>query len=470
VTARTRRPDVAACHEHAIEPRAWPHFLRNVSGALLLAALVFAPWCWACTWPAGIHALDLLLLAATVSGLTAMLLQRDLPPRVLMAVVALILVQGWAMTLNSRGLFAETTGLFAPLEQPLPGWPGSIERDLSWETMARITALLGASLVAASLGKSRRWRRLFLHTIVGTAVSLVLLGCMQRWIRAGDIFWGPRHLDYFFATFRNVTNAGEFINLAVPLAAAAAWDAMGRPAPLYKAWTVCALAVVVAGSCICGSKIAPLSTVVLGAFFLLLKRNDIRRLPLHGASRLVVVPLLIGAVALIVWGAGPGVTQDRWQRLFDSRRDATLTDRLSVDRACVAGLPEAGLTGFGPGTFPAIFPGLEERLAQPPPGRWLFAHDDYLQTALEWGAFGASAWALYFFGAAAWLAIGLRRDAWGRDDRTCAAGLLISLASVAAMALVDFPFQIASLQINVAVIAGLGWSSRAWPKARLFHR
>jgi hypothetical protein len=75
-----------------------------------------------------------------------------------------------------------------------------------------------------------------------------------------------------------------------------------------------------------------------------------------------------------------------------------------------------------------------------------------------------------FFGAAAWLAIGLRRDAWGRDDRTCAAGLLISLASVAAMALVDFPFQIASLQINVAVIAGLGWSSRAWPKARLFHR
>jgi hypothetical protein len=470
MTARTRRLDVSACREHAPETHAWPHFLRNVSGTLLLAALVFAPWCWACTWPVGIHALDLLLLAATVPGLAAMLLQRDRPPGALMALIALILVQGWAMTLNSRGLFAETTGLFAPLEQPLPGWPGSVERDLSCETMARITALFGAALVTASLGKSRRWRRLFLHAIVGTAVSLVLFGCVQRWSRAGDIFWGPRHLDYFFATFRNVTNAGEFINLAVPLAAAAAWEAMGRRAPLYKAWTVCALAVVLAGSCICGSKIAPLLTVVLAALFLLLKRDDIRRLPLQGASRLVIVPLLIGAVALIVWGAGPGVTQDRWQRLFDSQRDATLTDRLSVDRACVAALPEAGLTGFGAGTFSAIFPGLEERLPQPPPGRWLFAHDDYLQTALEWGAVGASAWALYFFGAAARLATELRRDAWGPEDRTCAAGLLVSLAAVAAMALVDFPFQIASLQLEVAVIAGLGWSSRAWPKARLFHR
>jgi hypothetical protein len=462
MTARTRRPEAM----QARPTRGRPRLLRDASGGLLLAALIFAPWCWACTWPSGIHTLDLLLIVATVLGLADALVRRERLPRALMVAVALILVQGWAMTLDSRGLFAETTGLFAPLEQPLVGWPGSIERDLSWETMARITALLGVALVAVSLGKSRRWRGRLVHVMIATAFSIVLLGCAQRWSHAGDIFWGAsRHLDYFFATFRNVTNAGEFFNLAVPLAAVAAWEAMKRRAPFYKAWTVCVLVVIVAGSCICGSKIAPLLTAAQGTLFLLLKRDDIRWLPIRGGTSLVVVPLLIGTVALIVWGAGPGVTQDRWHRLFEPNGDATLTSRLSVDHACADGLPEAGMLGFGPGTFAAIFPGLEARLVQPPPGRWLFAHDDYMQTALEWGALGAAAWALYLFGAAWLLARGLRRNAWQREDRTRAAGLLTALAGVAAMALVDFPLQIASLQLDVAVLAGLGWSSRAWPKA-----
>jgi hypothetical protein len=286
---------------------------------------------------------------------------------------------------------------------------------------------------------------------------------------AGDIFWGTsRHLDYFFATFRNVTNAGEFFNLVAPLAAALAWKARGR-APFYRAWAVSALALIVAGSCICGSKIAPLLTALLGVIFLALHARDFRHMPLRGTTQLITTLAIIAAVALIVWGAGTGVTQDRWQRLFNSTGDATLTDRLQVDRACVSGLSDAGLLGFGPGTFPAIFPGLENRLAQPPLGRWLFAHNDYLQTALEWGALGATAWALSFFGALALLARGLKRDAWRHEDRTGAAGLLVALVGAALMALVDFPFQIASLQLDIVVITGLAWSSPTWPRARLFR-
>jgi O-antigen ligase len=410
------------------------------------------------------------LLAATGLGFVHALVLRERPSRWLMVAVTLILAQGWTMTLNSRGLFAETTGLFAPLEQRLNGWPGSVERDLSWETMTRITALLGAALVAAALGKSRRWRGRLVHVLVATSVSLVVLGCAQRWSHAGDIFWGTsRRLDYFFGTFRNVTNAGEFINLAVPLAAALAWNARDR-SPFYKTWTVCVLAILVAGSCICGSKVAPLLTVGLGAFFLLLHAREIRRLPMRGSTSVIVALALGGAVGLMIWGGGIDVTQDRWHRLFDSSGDATLTDRLRVDHACIAGLPEAGLLGFGPGTFPAVFPGLEQRLADLPPGRWLFAHNDYLQTALEWGALGAAAWALYLYGAIVALVRGLRRSVWPSEDRTCAIGLLAALVGVGIMALADFPLQIASLQLDVAVIAGLAWSSRAWPRARSFRR
>ena len=296
-----------------------------------------------------------------------------------------------------------------------------------------------------------------------------MLGCAQRWSHAGDIFWGTsRHLDYFFATFRNVTNAGEFFNLAAPLAAAMAWNARGR-SPFYQAWAVSALALIIAGSCICGSKIAPLLTASLGLIFLLLHARDIRRLPMRGAAQAITVLVVVAAVALIAWGAGTGVTQDRWQRLFNSTGDATLTDRLQVDRACVSGLSSAGLLGFGPGTFPAVFPGLEDQLAQPPPGLWLFAHNDYLQTLLEWGALGAATWALYFFGALALLVRGLKSDGWRQEDRTGAVGLLAALGGVALMALGDFPFQIASLQLDIAVLAGLAWSSPAWPRASLFR-
>ena len=98
---------------------------------------------------------------------------------------------------------------------------------------------------------------------------------------------------------------------------------------------------------------------------------------------------------------------------------------------------------------------MKKRLPQPPPGLWLFAHNDYLQTALEWGVVGFVAWALYFFGALARLVRGLRRGAWKHEDRTCGAGLLLALVGVAIMALGDFPLQIASLQLDVAVIAGL---------------
>ena len=464
MTARTQRLGATKRRECLSPTDRLPRFLRGAAGALLIATLTFAPWCWACTWPGGIHTLDLFLLVAAVFGLAEACARRAWPPRGLMLAATLILAQGWAMTLNSRSLFAVATGLFAPLEQPLDGWPGSVERDLSWEMMARITALLGAALVAASLGKSQAWCHRLMHVVIATAASLVLLGCAQRWSRAGDIFWGAsRHLDYFFATFRNVTNAGEFFNLAAPLAAAVAWNAPVRE-PLYKAWTVCALAVVVAGSCICGSKIAPLLIAGLGIFFLLLHAREIWQQPTRGSHRVVVALVLIGAVALIAWGAGFGVTQNRWHRLFDPSGQATWIDRLRVDRACAAGLPDAGLFGFGPGTFATIFPSLEKQLVQPPPGRWLFAHDDYLQTALEWGVIGTAAWALYFFGALVVLARGLRRDAWRREDRTCAVGLLAALLGIAVMALVDFPFQIASLQLDAAVIAGLGWSSRAWPR------
>lgn len=449
---------------HAGDLAPWPERCRWASGHLLLAALIFAPWCWGCTWPAGGNELNLLLLAATLAWLPGVV--RERPPRLLLLAVAAVLLQGWLLTLNSRALFAEETGYFAPLEQPAPWLPGSVERDLSWQEMARVTALLGAVLAACSLGRRRAWRRRFALAMVAAAVSIVLLGCAQRWTGASDIFWGPRRLDYFFGTYRNVTSAGEYLNLALPLAAAAAWIAPER-SPGRRAAAVCALAILAAGVLVCGSKAAPLVALACGLAFLLAQRRELTRR--FSAGRAAGLLVLMLAVALMTWGAGWSVSQDRWTRLFAAGGEVTLGNRLEVDRACFAAAGSVAWTGAGPGTFPVFFPALQAVSANVPEGRWLAAHNDYLQTFLEWGAPGALAWSVYFFGALGRLIAGWRRGGWCREDRAWGLGFALALAGTTVMAAVDFPLQVASLRLDVAVLAGVAWSSSRWPRARVFR-
>jgi hypothetical protein len=438
----------------------------RISGTILLGALIFAPWCWGCTWPVGIHVLDLLLLAATAVEMLGNARQFARLPPILMLALMAILIEGWAMTLNSRSLFAPASGFFAPIEQPLGGGPGSVERDLSWEAMARLTGMSGALVLAVSLGRFHRWRSRFVTTMILTGVSIVLLGCWQRWTRAGDIFWSTsRHLDYFFATYRNVTNAGEYLNVVLPLAAVAALNAVLKCAlPFRKAGAISALTLLIAGSFVSGSKIAPLLTGVLGVVFLALQAKELRQIRVP--TRLISLTSLtiIGALALIIYGSGLGVMTDRWHRLFhDADGGVTLTHRLVMDRTCLAAVPTAGALGFGPGTFEAVFPSLPQEQALS--GFWLYAHNDYLQTWLEWGWVGTGAWSVYLFGAMAALVRGLSQNGWRTADRALAAGLLTALFGIALMALIDFPLQIASIQLQVAVIAGMGWSSLTWPRA-----
>jgi O-antigen ligase len=127
-------------------------------------------------------------------------------------------------------------------------------------------------------------------------------------------------------------------------------------------------------------------------------------------------------------------------------------------------LPDAGAWGFGPGTFAITFPHYTQELGAAIPGIWRFAHDDYLQTVIEWGWVGASVWALLFFGGL------VRCFHFCRRGRSADRALLftsgLALGGVALHALVDFPLQIASLQLYTAVYLGLGWGSGRWPESR----
>ena len=132
-------------------------------------------------------------------------------------------------------------------------------------------------------------------------------------------------------------------------------------------------------------------------------------------------------------------------------------------------LPDAGAFGFRPGTFRAAFPGYQSTYDFG--GRevpefwksysWLQAHNDYLQTIIEWGYLGALMWAVLFYGALWRAGVILRKSlvAPGRDGALLMAGcIILALAGTLLQAFVDFPLQIPSIQLYVAVLLGICWS------------
>jgi hypothetical protein len=142
-----------------------------------------------------------------------------------------------------------------------------------------------------------------------------------------------------------------------------------------------------------------------------------------------------------------------WQIL---RGDAGRTEAYQIMTR--SAIPAAGTWGFGPGTFEQMFNIHRTQIGTSLEGRWDEAHSDVLQTPMDWGWAGAGAWSLLLIGG---LIRGVRsaKQSWrsNRDLSVFLAVCVFSLAGVMLHALVDFPLQIASLQIYTILLAGILW-------------
>jgi len=172
------------------------------------------------------------------------------------------------------------------------------------------------------------------------------------------------------------------------------------------------------------------------------------------ARRWVLAVLAMLVVAGIAASFGLEKTMNRWADA-SLNQSVSSEGRLQAYSIIVRGaLSEAGWWGYGPGTFEKIFNIHRSALNSPLPGRWDKAHSDALQTQMEWGWAGAACWLLLLAGALG-KAISVAR---GREGESMlAAGCAFALGGVMLHALVDFPMQIASLQLFTVVLAGLSW-------------
>ena len=447
-------------------------FFRSASRWIFFAALVYAPWAYGGTTSTSIQITNWVLLAALVLWAIELLVSRRTPrfPRLLFFLTAaLICVGGW-MVFNAKSIYDSDFFVFVPLRNLAPPGAGSVDYPISAAWMVRGALLLGIILFVADLSQSNRWllRLWYVMGLVGG--SIAFLGLLQKATGAQMIFWQPPPPRYdlristFFATYYYHGNAGAFLNLVWPLSSGLVIRAFASGShPWMRAmWTsvfLLTIAAVLANTSRMAQLVALLLLVAICVQFgpLLLRK-------LSGGKSVALAGALAIGLALIAFAQASHFEQplNRWQ----AARELIPNDaRWQASRVAVRALPDAGLFGFGPGTFRVVFPIYNRSGSDQVPGTWRFLHEDYLQTLLEWGWIGGILWALLFFGGITVSIRGCkghaRRD-WAPRRRVLQPLVTIALIGVALHALVDFPGQIESIQLYVATYLGFCWGSRFW--------
>jgi O-antigen ligase len=463
--------------------------LIELSRWALLALLVFAPWAfgstrlWAIDWlNAGLAAMLAVRGLALLCGGVGRL--RELP-RVLVFAVGALLVLGWWMTLNARALYDPEFSIFAPLPVRASFAPGAVDAALALAAMTRLSLLLGALLLTCELAAESTWRLRLWTTIALTGASIAALGVVQRAAAAPTIFWenpsarGPdSYSKIFFATFYYHANAGAFLNLCLPAAVTALLRAFSRRTPpLSLALWIASLVMYVLAAVMNTSRAGQIIAGALALALLLWPARGLLAFTWMRHRRTLAWGIgMVGLVLVVVLLAiGLQLQIGRWQET--ARQVGTgslLGTRLLAQSAALQAVPDAGAFGFGPGCFQVMFPYYTNFLGDRIEGIWRYLHADYLQTLLEWGVLGTALWSLIFFGGVARGVTHYRTPESGGNSQhdLLLPAALLALAGVAVHALIDFPLQIASIQLYVVVYLGLcwGWMTTASGGRRRRHR
>jgi hypothetical protein len=447
-------------------------FLRSVSRWIFFAALVYAPWAYGATTSESIQITNWLLFTALALWVIELLVSRRTPrfPRVLFFLTAaLICIGGW-MVFNAKSVYDSDFSVFVPLHNFAPPVTGSADYPISAAWMIRAALLLGTILFVADLSQSNRWLLRLWYMIGLVGGSIAFLGLLQKATGAHMIFWQPPprneylRVSTFFATYFYHGNAGAYLNLVWPLSAGLVIRAFASGShPWMRAmWTsvfLTTIAAVLANTSRMSQLIALLLLVAVSVQFgpFLLRK-------LSGGKSVALAGALAVGLALIAFAQASHFEQalNRWQLQTEHiPNDA----RWQASRVAVHALPNAGLFGFGPGTFRVVFPTYNRAESVEVPGKWRFLHEDYLQTVLEWGWVGGILWAVLFFGG---ITLSIRaykqhaRPEWTPRRRVLQPLVIIALLGAAVHAVVDFPVQIESIQLYMATYVGLCWGSMLW--------
>jgi hypothetical protein len=409
------------------------------------------------------------------------------------AIVVAILVFGWGTT----GL-----GFLSPENVDYdvhPQWLSDLafqlapfDLDLSWAAMLRTTVLLGAFLMALDLLGSAQWTRALLVTVGLTACGMVGFFYLQKTgmpgfqLKAQD---GGTSLS--FATYRYWGNGASFLNLFWPVLAGIALHtglSKGRGWSLWMAAALLVFSALYVNLSKAGQALGLVGLLALAVLSGVRLRRRRHSTPIRWsvvlAAAVPIVTLLVILPFAMPW--------DRWNNMLASGVENN--GRTLAYQYFVKLIPDAGWFGFGPGTFREVYWGFFQDVPVFRSTPFWVAHQDYIQTLVEWGYLGSLLWAAilvpatilllvsavgsrrgsdseepemdpYLFGWKTWLqsffaALPSAQSPWLQT------GAFTAVLLTALHAAVDFPMQIESLQFYFLIWIALGWRNALSKRAR----
>lgn len=468
--------------------------LVNIAQGSFLILYVFAAGAYGLTREGPIIAFQYGLGGIFCCWIGGHILQRRWPNTGVLPWIAsgAILAFGWSVTI--LGLIED-----AITNEKLPGWEnwfpedlltdaGSYYPDLSLAAMTLTSCLLAGMIIAIAIWRNPVWSRALLLTMVLTALGMVIFFLLQRTI-GGPFLLKSLYSDQIFlsfATYRYWGNAAAFLSLFWPILAAICLHAALRRTMGWSFWIIPAALVFIANF-LNVSKAGNILAIIGIILFALISFRHLRKALKRAArkfnARYFWVTLI--PVAIIVASLPFAVSTKRWKEYSDRVDKEPESGRIAAYAAFVKMIPDAGWIGFGPGTFELAYRNYVEENPKIDRQPYWAAHEDYIQTLVEWGYIGTALWGLILIPGVFRLCAAASRRLdpsiedledykinWSdyvisfiktipqASNPLIAMGAFIGVLLVTLHAFVDFPMQVASIQFYFLVLIALGWSYR----------
>lgn len=447
----------------------------RVIGWVLIACLLLAPWCQAVTEPRleqGLACLELGLALMLGISLVAAGRRPALNWLCIGSSMGIVLI-GLISILNPRSRYDGDRDAFFPESGWISIVPASVDSRVAVDATLKAAGFLSVVLITAELARRAAWERTLLVAIGMSGAAIAAAGFLEKYGFMPTLGTNAEHPSSVFATFPFHGIAGVFLNICLPVTLTMALATARSHASAAYLW-IGAGVLIFAGLCVNISRAAMLVGVVqlilFGSWLLLAKLGPVRGRGMRqrgkwigmGLTVLLGCVLSVGVMRSEIWG--------RWQE-FPSIATSK-NGRLLMWRVCLGMIGDGGLWGTGPGSFkvlishtPHMIRDLYPRwIVQPyKPGTvvapWNYANNDYLQAVVEWGWIGAAFWAIVIIGA--WLRAGrslLRQRRHPVEWQTnVTLACFMAIGSALCLAMIEFPFQQACLQLYLGVLIGLAW-------------
>lgn len=442
---------------------------NTITFRLLLALLVLAPlplgshrpWAWS---------LLALLVGLLLTGWSLAVFAgraRAPVPAVRLWPVALpfALALGWAALQASPLLPAAWHHpLWAEAARALPGQAVSgtvsLDPELTWRALLRLICHGGVFWLAVQLGRSRQRARQGLLVLSWAAVAYAAYGLAMYFSGVERILWLEKwaYLGDLTATFVNRNAFGAYAGVGLLGCLALLLHSLRRRGSLGDDIET---AVTLGGPLLAGAAVI-VTALLLSHSRGALLATGIGTLVLLAAlaAGRVVRPRLALAAALVLGLAGGGLVLTTGAATLDRLAHSSEVegDRGNLYRLTLDAIADAPWTGHGLGSFlPAFKPYRDTSLNRPV--IYDFAHNQYLETAMDLGLPGATLFLLAPAVAAGLCLAGLLRR---RRDQIHPAAALAAAALLAVHGLVDFSTAMPAIGALLAYLLGVG-VAQSWP-------